>query len=156
MASNQEIVRLLRLFALRKKNHILQFPEFSTFVARYVEQKAGENPALRAFAGDTNLKLVAGLEDLAETTHCSLTYHEGKIQSIVFPELFQHVVRKRYQEIEGDAEIPFPNEMSFDLEFPPDAVDPVDIRKDFVRLLSEKSAEASGILRLDFPEASVS
>ena len=152
MAVNQEILSLLRAFAQRKKSHILPYSELLTFVERYIAQKGDEHPGLRALASDTNLKLVAGFEELSEENRCTLTYSEGKIETIVFPELFQHVVRKRYQEIEADPEVYFPHEQSFQLDFPQELITPVDIRKDFVNLLGEKEKGPARLLRLNFPE----
>lgn len=152
MASKQDVLKLLRLFSERKKNPVLPFSELVSYVQRYAEQKKKDNPEIADFLENTDLKLVTFIEELAQENRCELSYAEGKIASVSFPEFFFYIVQKRFEDIESDPELPFPSESSLDVSIPPESMTTVEIRKDFVELLGKAGEKQPKLYRLSFPD----
>ncbi len=151
MADKKDVLALLRAYALRRKSHIVGFADFVNFSQKYSEQKKAEIPSLATLTGDTEIQLATHLEDLAEENRCALVYDQGKIGSVVYPEFFSELVKRKYKEIQDDPEVSFPNQQTMDLKIPAESIESVDIKADFVKLLGEKEEE-SRLLQLMFPE----
>ena len=152
MATKNDILALVRIFAVRKKNQMLPFSEFTVFAQKYAEQKKGDRPTLATLLSDTELQLATYLDELAEEKRCSLVYDQGKISTVVFPDFFNQVIKKRYDDIENDTEMPFPSESALDIELPRDLITSIDVKKDFVRILGDSGDSDTGMYRLNFPE----
>ena len=152
MASKNDALNLLRIFALRKKSQIIPFRDFVSFSQKYAEQKKKEIPTLASLIENTQIQMAAHVEDLAEDKRCAIVYDEGRIGSVVYPGFFPEIVKRKYKQIISDPESPYPNEGSLDVKIPSDNVRGVDIKKDFVRILGETQDGESQLLRLSFPE----
>ncbi len=152
MAGKNDVLALLRAFALRRKSRIIGFADFVSFAQKYSEQKKTEVPTLATLTTDTEIQLSTHLEDLAEEKRCTLVYDEGKIGSVVYPEFFCELIKRKYKEIADDPEISFPNQQTLDLKIPPENIQSVDIKSDFVNLLGDREKGESNLLQLLFPE----
>ena len=152
MATKNDVLALLRAFALRRKNQVIVFSDFVTFSQKYSEQKKSDVPSLATLTSDTEIQLSTHLEDLAEESRCALVYDQGRIGSVVYPEFFSELVKRQYKDIANDAEVPFPNQNTLETKIPQDNILNVDIKSDFVRLLGAKDDEESSLLQLMFPQ----
>ncbi|MBT3273528.1 MAG: hypothetical protein HN368_10250 [Spirochaetales bacterium] len=152
MATKKDVLSLVRIFSLRKKSQVLAYQELVAFSQKYAEQKKADIPSLAALTSDTEIQLSSHLDDLAEEKKCALVYDQGRISSVVYPEFFPELVKKKYKEIAEDPEIPFPNENTFQIKIPSDNVDSVDIKADFVQVLGNAKEGGSRLLRLSFPQ----
>jgi len=152
MATKKDVLALLRAFALRRRSQIIGFADFVTFSQKYCEQKKSEVPSLATLTSDTEIQLSTHLDDLAEENRCTLIYDQGKVSSVVYPEFFCELVKRKYKDISEDPEISFPNQQTLDLKIPADNIRTVDIKTDFVGLLGAKENEEAALLRLVFPE----
>ena len=152
MAGKREILAILRSLSLRNKAHELKMPELLSYATKYIEKRSVKIPTLRDLATDTGAKMTAILEELAQEGRCNLEYSDDKIASVHFPEFYIALVRKRYEDIEQNAELPFVSEQAMGISIPADHVASIDVKKEFVTILEEKKYEESQLVRLVYPE----
>ncbi|MAG14017.1 MAG: hypothetical protein CMN78_05420 [Spirochaetales bacterium] len=152
MIAKRDVLTLLRLFAIRKKSQTLSFPEFVTFSQKYAEKKGPENPSLASLASDTEIQLITQLEDLSGDNRCTINYEQGKIGTVVYPEFFPQLVKKKYKALNDDPEIPFPTVGGMELTLPSGVITDVNVRGEFVSIIEKSKEGESKLLRLIFPE----
>ena len=152
MVSKKDVHTLLRTFAIRKKSQNLDFPEFVTFAQKYAEQKQSENPSLASLTSDTEIQLVTQIEDLSGDKRCSIIYDQGKIGTIVYPEFFSQLVKKRYQTILEEPDTPFPTPGTLEIEIPSESITEVDVKGEFVNVMEKAKEGDATILKLNFPD----
>lgn len=143
---------LLRLFAIKHKTPVVDFPFFQYFVQRHAERSKGERPSLAAFLGDTQAVLTEQLTELARGELCRLEYEGDKIRKISFPYYYIDVVNGAYRRLESNPELPFPTRESLDTKLPDDVIHTVDISRDFLEVIEHPDRFKYSVLRLTFPD----
>ena len=152
MASKNDALNLIRIFALRNKSQVIPFRDFAAFSQKYATQKRAQIPSLAPLIENTQIQLAGLVEDLAEDKRCTIVYDQGRIASVVYPGFYTELVKSRYKQIINDPDTPYPNETSFEVQIPSDDIRGVDVREDFVQMLGEAKDRAPQLLRLNFPE----
>ena len=152
MSSIQDCIALLRIYTLRMKNHIVDFDAFAAFVRRYSEQHLHERSGLSAYLKDTGSVLTSQIEECMTGGRCAVSFKEGKISQIIFPDFFAFLLQREYAKIETKGDLPFPSEDNLGISVPNDILRVVNIKTDFVPELGEQDPDTSEVLRLVFPE----
>ncbi len=148
----QAVLHMLRHFAMLQRRARFEFGEFAGFVKVNLGRFLLNFPQLEQLAQRTDLQLSMHLRALGERDLCRLEYDGPEIVGILYPGFFSEVVRKLYGLLEQRPQEPFPNEKGLNLKIPDDLVLDVDLKTEFVELLSNPRPEAPEVLRLGFPD----
>ena len=155
----QDTYLLLRSYALNNNTADVDFELFVDYTRKYVEHYGYKYPRLKEFSQNSSKILATYLHVLAEEGRCSLELSGDAISIIHFPQIFYELIKKAYQELEQNPELPFPTEDTIGVPVPSNLVSAINIKTDFVDALvstAEQGEEAEGnkpqILRLVFPE----
>jgi len=147
------VQHMLRHFAMVQRRARFEFSEFAGFVKLNLGRFLLKFPQLEELGQRTDLQLTMHLRALAERDLCRLEYDGPEIKGILYPRFFTEIVHKGYTLLEQKPLEPYPNEKGLDLKLPEELVLDVDIKSDFVNILSKPPAETPEILRLGFPDA---
>jgi hypothetical protein len=148
----QAVLHMLRHFAMLQRRARFGFGEFAGFVKVNLGRFVLNFPQLEQLAQRTDLQLSMHLRALAERQLCRLEYDGPEIAGILYPGFFSEVVRKVFGLLEQRPQEPFPNEKGLNLTIPDDLVLDVDLKTEFVELLSNPREGAPEVLRLGFPD----
>jgi hypothetical protein len=110
MATTTSIIVLLKFFAGRQDNAIIDFNEFTEYIKRYSEHHLEEQPSLVTYLSDTANVLLKELEKLADQRQILLLQPTVEKRQIVVIPFFTDKYTKRYKEILVQPQIPFPQE----------------------------------------------
>lgn len=143
---------LLRLYAIKHKAPVVEFPFFMYFVQRHAERAKNERPSLALFLGDTQAILTEQLSELARGELCRLEYEGDKIRKISFSYYYIDVVNEAYRQLETNPELPFPSRDSLETKLPDDVIRTVDIGRDFMEILEHPERFRNSVLRFTFPD----
>lgn len=152
MADKDDILALLGQFGVQKKSHILPFDEFAQFVGHYAQKAQEKRPSLAQFVEDTQIRVASCLEDLSSEQRCRLEYHGGKIRTVTYPGFFVRLLERTYADLASSPEAPFPGDKTLDVSVPSSFLRSIDVKKEFVDLLSKPVDDETELLRLNFPE----
>jgi hypothetical protein len=148
----QAVLHMLRHFAMLQRRARFEFGEFAGFVKVNLGRFVLNFPQLEQLAQRTDLQLSMHLRALGERDLCRLEYDGPEIVGILYPGFFAEVVRKVFGLLEQKPQEPFPSEKGLNVKIPDDLVLEVDLKTEFVELLSNPRPEAPEVLRLGFPD----
>jgi hypothetical protein len=148
----QAVLQVLRQFALQQRRARFEFGEIAGFIKLNLGRFLLTYPQLEELAQRTELQLTMLLRLLAERGLCQLEYEGPEIRGVVYQRFYTEILYKRYALLDKRPLDPFPNEKELGLRFPDELVTDVDIKSEFVNLLTSPPADGPEILRLGFPE----
>ncbi|MFW5880719.1 MAG: hypothetical protein ACOCU9_03730 [Spirochaetota bacterium] len=153
MSSSADALKILQSLVKRTRNARVGFDSLVSYAEKYLARAADEDPSLEDFADSPANLMTAYLVELEKEGTVSLRYDDGAIASVYYPRYYSVVLRTVYERVEENPDRPFPTEDSMPLPIPPDLVQPVDVKNDFVRWVSRaESSDRPEILRLMYPE----
>lgn len=151
--SNPKIThKLLKAFAEKTKNPIINFDSFQVFVKRYADKKVSSIPDLNMYSSNTKTVLTADLEDLASRGICLLDYEDVSIVAVQYPAYLLEALDLIYRDIEKDPTIPFPTTDTFSNTLPDSMTQVVNVKNDFVEWIGYEEMSKPIVIRLEFPE----
>lgn len=153
MSSSADALKILQSLVKRTRNARVSFDSLVSYAEKYLARAADEDPSLEDFADNPANFMTAYLVELEKDATVSLRYDDGEITSVYYPRYFSVVLRTVYERVEENPDRPFPTEDAMPLPIPPDLIQPVDVKNDFVRWVSRaESSDKPQILRLMYPE----
>ena len=153
MSSSADALKILQSLVKRTRNARVSFDSLISYAEKYLARAADDDPSLEDFADNPANLMTAYLVELEKDGTVSLRYDEGQIASVSYPRYYSVVLRTVYERVEENPDRPFPTEDTLPLPVPPDLIQPVDVRNDFVRWVSRaESSDTPQILRLMYPE----
>jgi hypothetical protein len=148
----QALLQLVQYFSLQQKRVQLDFAEFVGFVKLNLQRFVLKNPILEDFAQRTEAQITTYLRMLAERGLCQLEYDGPEVRGIRYPRFFTDLIHRAYAQLESRPQDPFPSEKLLGISLPPDLVLEVNIKTDFVNILTNPPEGGPEVLRLVFPE----
>ena len=154
MSDTSETMKLVTLFANKKRNSTLDYEQFLAFVKDYAEKHREEHPELDFLCENTSTVLISELEGLVSSGKIRLEQGGDAPAKILYPDFFLQAIGSEYSRIRDNPETPFPSEESMGLKaIPDDLLSSVNVKNDFTTLLKKDDTEdQANILRLVFPE----
>ncbi|MEW5817853.1 MAG: hypothetical protein AB1798_20975 [Spirochaetota bacterium] len=152
MSISDNTVKMIRYYTSHKKDPVIDFAGFASFVQKYAGKYKQEHKELELFSENPYLVLSAELEALNKEGRLTLEYEGGKITKIIYWEYFLLAVKELYRELERNQELPFPAEESLGRKIPENLITRIEVKSDFVDILKSGEMAAARIIRLVFPE----
>ncbi|HVP17836.1 MAG TPA: hypothetical protein VMU36_02505 [Spirochaetia bacterium] len=135
--SSQDLLSLLRSFALRARTSTVDLRQFIASLPR------GQM---------TPSEMGAALTELAKKGQVRLAASEGKIQAVSLPDFAEMALLEEYRKLAVDPERPFPGPESLPSNMPSEGLAKVDVKSGFAQLLDEDESQHKGIVQVEFPD----
>lgn len=110
MATTTSIIVLLKFFASRQKNAIVDYNDFCEYLKRYSEHHIEEQPSLACYLEDPVPALQAELDKLISTKLVLIINTSSEKQGIVVIPYYIERFSERYKDIAINPSLPFPSE----------------------------------------------
>jgi hypothetical protein len=150
-----ELYQILKAYALKAKNPVINYETFVEFLDKYAERHTEEFPELCAARGAGFVeKTSAGLMRLEEEKYVRLQKTSNRIHLIKVVVYYIELVEQQYKKIisQGDAVLPSPESVGLHIE--PELLTPVNIRADFEAYLEKEPSGIPELLNISFPDVS--
>lgn len=152
MADSGDALRILQSLVRRTRNARVAYQALIAYAEKYLANAADEDPSLEVFADNPANLMAAFLVELEEQGRVSLTYADGAITSVFYPDYYRGLIHDAYDRLDQRPDGPFPNDDAIPVPIPNDLITPIDIKSDFVRWLGRSDDESAAILRIMYPE----
>ena len=110
MATTTSIIVLLKFFATRQKNAVVDYRDFCEYLKRYSEHHIEEQPSLACYLEDPVPALQTELDKLIESRLVVLMNTSAEKQGIVVIPYYIERFAERYKDIAVNPSLPFPSE----------------------------------------------
>lgn len=110
MATTTSIIVLLKFFASRQKNAIVDYKDFCEYLKRYSEHHLDEQPSLACYLEDPVPALQTELDKLVDSRLIMLTNTNPEKQGIIVIPYYIERFAERYKDISVNPSLPFPSE----------------------------------------------
>ena len=109
MATTSNILTLLKFYSSKQKRPTVDFDEFDSYIKRYAQHHLAENADLADYVDSKSDRLRQELDKLVEEKQIAISHtNNGKEYIFVLSFLIQYCA-SRYEEIQRNLSIPFPN-----------------------------------------------
>ena len=110
MATTTSIIVLLKFFASRQKNAVVDYTDFCEYLKRYAEHHIEEQPTLARYLDDPVPGLQTELDKLVNSKLVMLTNMGTDKQGIIVIPYYIERFAERYKDISINPALPFPSE----------------------------------------------
>lgn len=110
MATTTSIIVLLKFFASRQKNAIIDYTDFCEYLKRYSEHHLEEQPSLACYLEDPVPALQTELDKLIDSKLIMIVNTTPDKQGIVVVPFYIERFTERYKDIAVNPSLPFPSE----------------------------------------------
>jgi hypothetical protein len=153
MSSSSDALKIVQSFVKRSRSARITYDALVNYAEKYLARAADEDPSLEDFADNPANLMTAYLVQLEKDGRVDLSYSDGTITSVHYPDYYPALVRTVYQRIEEQPDRPFPTEDSMPITIPAEVVRPVDVKSEFVRWIGRsESGQKTDVLKLMFPD----
>jgi hypothetical protein len=117
MAQRTDLYSILTSYANKNNSPYIAIDPFLSFLEKYAKRMAEEQPEWLKWTQDTNVKFYAELASLAEEGKCELLSdtNDGRIY---MPHFYMELLQQYYNNIDSNADMPFPGEETLNIEIP--------------------------------------
>ncbi len=152
MATSGDALKILQSLVKRTRNGRVAYSALITYAEKYLAKAADTDASLEAFADNPANLMGAFLVELAKDAKLTLSYHDGAITSVYYPDYYRGLIHDAYDKLDARPDGPFPTEDSLPVPIPNDLVTPVDIKIDFVQWLGRSEKIGNSFLRIMYPD----
>lgn len=152
MASSGDALKILQSLVKRTRNGRVAYPALITYAEKYLAKAADTDASLEAFADNPANLMGAFLVELEKDAKLTLSYHDGAITSVYYPDYYRGLIHDAYDKLDARPDGPFPAEDRLAVPIPNDLLTPVDIRIDFVQWLARSEKIENSLLRIMYPD----
>jgi hypothetical protein len=155
MSLKTELYQILKAYAAKVKNPVIEYETLEEFLGKYAERHIEEFPELFAARAEGFAeKIGAALVQMEEERLVRLQKNADRIRLVKVPAYYIERVEQAYKKIisQGDAVLPGPD--SLGLRIDPELLTPVNIKADFERYLEKEPSGIPELLNISFPDVS--
>ncbi|MDR3173291.1 MAG: hypothetical protein LBU19_03485 [Treponema sp.] len=152
MAKNTDLYAILRAYSNKIASPYIDIGVFITFLSKYVQHLVPKQPEWTDWVQDTNLKFWDTMGKYTEDGRCILLT-DTAAGRIYLPYYAVDKLKAAYQDLEGCADIPFPNEESLKISLPQTQLMILNLETDLAPFLDKPAASYLPVIRLIFPDA---
>jgi hypothetical protein len=151
MAKIVDLYAILRAYSNKMASPYVDIGVFITFLSKYVQHLAIEQPEWTEWIEDTTLKFWDAMGKYTEDGRCVLLTDtpEGRIY---MPYYVVDKLKAAYQDLDDSAAIPFPSEETFKITLPPAQVEVIDLDTGLVSFFDKPVTSYLPIIKLVFPD----
>jgi hypothetical protein len=151
MAKVTDLYTILRAYSHKLGSPYIDIDAFVTFLSKYVQHLAVEQPEWAEWIPEINLKFWDAMGEYTENGRCVLLTDtsEGRIY---LPYYMVDKIKEAYQNLEASADIPFPNEETFKLSLPPDQILVLNLETDLDPYFGKSADSFLPVIKLIFPD----
>ncbi|MBN2531704.1 MAG: hypothetical protein JXB88_02370 [Spirochaetales bacterium] len=144
-----EILEYLKTCANIIQNPTVPYLQFVEFL--YKQAEASKHNLLLHVAHNHKEKLIPFLEILVNKRECILLKDPGGIKAVFIFQVAVQFILKKYEPLEYGYSESFPSLESIEFKLPQDSISVVDIKEDFVKLVSGTDTIQNSIIKILFP-----
>ena len=152
MATSGDALKILQSLVKRTRNGRVAYSALITYAEKYLAKAADTDASLEAFADNPENLMGAFLVELAKDAKLTLSYSDGAITSVYYPDYYRGLIHDAYDKLDARPDGPFPTEDSLPVPIPNDLLTPVDIKIDFVQWLARSEKMENSLLRIMYPD----
>jgi hypothetical protein len=155
MTRTVDLYDIMRAYSNKSGSPYINIDTFIAFMSKYAARLAATQPEWVEWINETSLKFWGAMGEYTESGHCILLTDtpQGRVY---MPCYLVDKLREAYQDPDESADAPFPNEEYFKVELPPDQVQTLSLEMDLVPFFDKPSTDFLPIVKLVFPENSLS
>ena len=150
MPQRTDLYTVLNVYARKNNSPDIEMEAFIAFLEKYSKRICGERPEWTKWTEETGTRVWMDLNRLAEDKKVQIQ-HDETGNWLFLPYYFAEQIKEAYRNPDNDSGMPFPNELSMDLEIPQEQLKPIDVSIDLPRLLEEGQKELLPVIKLIFP-----
>jgi len=132
MATSANILVLLKFFASKQGNAVIDYTSFSSYLKKYAEHHVSEQPALIEYLSDPVPPLQRELDKLQELRQIFIVNTTPTKQAIIVIPFFTDLFTERYKDLLANPAQPYPSELDLPKTIPTDIL----VRQNAADLLS--------------------
>lgn len=151
MATTTSIIVLLKFFATRQKNAVVDYRDFCDYLKRYSEHHIEEQPSLACYLEDPVPALQTELEKLIENRLVVLMATSPEKQGIVVIPYYIEKFAERYKDIATNPGLPFPSESDLPKGTPKEVVTRENASELIAKLLNHQELNDKTLYGLILP-----
>jgi hypothetical protein len=144
------LYNMLGFYANKEHSPYIDSEAFISFVEKYAQHYANEQPAWGRWAKDTSRKIWEEMGPLLEEGRCMLLTEKTGTR-IYIPNFYIDLLESAYASPDDSAPNPFPSEKSLKIKIPSEHLRPLNVVTDFVAYLDHPQAEPMPVIMLVFP-----
>lgn len=138
MATTANVLTLLKFYAGKQKNPMIETSEFADYMHRYAQHHLDENPELVAYASVSSDALNEELSRLCEQKQIVISSIPGGKEFIYVVACYAEIFAQRYKDIEQNTLVPFPNTNDLNKHTPPEILTRVEAADIIYKLLEKQ------------------
>ncbi|MDR0642845.1 MAG: hypothetical protein LBG07_10345 [Treponema sp.] len=152
MAKVTDLYAILRAYSNKTSSPYIDIGVFVTFLSKYVQHLAAEQPEWTEWVQDTSLKFWDTMGKYTEDGRCVLLTDttDGRIY---MPYYVVDKLKAAYQDLDGCADIPFPNEESLKVSLPPAQLMMLRLDTDLTSFFDKAVTSYLPVIKLVFPDS---
>ena len=151
MATTTSVIVLLKFFASRQKNPVVDYRDFCEYIKRYSEHHIEEQPSLACYLEDPVPALQAELDKLVESRLVVLMDTSDDKQGIVVIPYYIERFAERYKDIAVNPSLPFPSEADLPKKTPEEIITRENASDLIARLLKHQDINDKTLYGLSLP-----
>ena len=146
----EKIIELLKSFSLKSNTPVIGFNKFIKFISSYAEKHSSTE--LYLLAENVQSELIPIIKSIEESGKCSIIQEDNIIKSVILNEFAVEIIANEYKAIKENASIPFPSEKELGIQIAHKDILPVNVKTDFVNVISKAKEITQEMIRITFPE----
>jgi len=151
MATTTSIIVLLKFFATRQKNAVVDYRDFCEYLKKYSEHHLEEQPTLSVYLEDPVPALQTELDKLVESRQIVMTQLHGDKSGILVIPYYIERFAERYKDIAVNPSLPFPSEADLPRGTPKEIVTRENAAEIIAKLLQHQEINDKTLYGLTLP-----
>jgi hypothetical protein len=148
-----EVYQILKAYAAKTRNPVIDFENFCGFLERYAEKHTPDLPDTAAALGQGFSAKISGvLQTLEEEKCCRLRQTQNKIHLIHVLSYYNELVEQVYKKILSQGDTAFPSPDFMEVRIDSDIMIPVGIKTNFGAYLEKEPPAIPELLNITFPD----
>jgi hypothetical protein len=151
MAQKTDLYSILISYANKNNSPYIEIEPIIAFIEKYAKQVSARMPEWLKWTQDVSVKFWSEISGLVETGKCELLSDtlEGRIYMPLF---YMNLLRKYYENIDNNTDLPFPNEESLGIMIPESQKKHLNAGNDFSDYLEHPDEGIPPIVQIGFPD----
>ncbi len=137
MATSANILVLLKFFASKQGNAVIDYTSFTSYLKKYAEHHVSEQPALIEYVSDPVPPLQHELDKLQELKQVFIVNTTPTKQAIIVIPFFSEIFTERYKDLLANPGQPYPSELDLPKNIPTDILVRQNANDILVKLLAK-------------------
>jgi hypothetical protein len=153
MASSKDTLRILTEYLRQASTPHVSYSQLLSFCEKWLQNQENDNSDFDSYRRDTHKILSQHLRELEHDGTIEMRRQENHPVTIYFGGYFFGKINEYYELMAEQPDLPFPTESDLNIELTSDSIEPLDVKQDFVKWITDNKDSKEKALRLLFPDA---